>query len=364
MIETTFTNSSGSTIYKMNNYSSIININDNHVAFPQKLFHILMTDTQGIIEWLPNGKSFRIYDNARFSNKIIPQYFKQSKLASFQRQLNLYGFRRILKGEEQGAYFHSQFMRDRPDLVADIKRIACKSTHESFYDANQANRMAQHMTAPIKSSSHTLPSINTEGTTASTSSPLASPQNGSQDKLPVGSMSKLTQRFGYASSGSKNISGVGDVPYAPYKTTRSVDKYSYEAYKARHVKGSDCKFVGSAIDNSRAQVWGVDSETREINSSMDEEEQQSKKLKKELELANNSEYSALYELFSNEIDLENYHSEYDVLMNEDMMTTVSAQDAEAGHQLDMKSILSEESFITSIRPLMSKVLSSCSLSSC
>lgn len=50
-----------------------------------------------------------------------------TKITSFQRQLNLYGFRRISKGPDQGAYFHSKFQRNRKDLLADIKRLAGKA---------------------------------------------------------------------------------------------------------------------------------------------------------------------------------------------------------------------------------------------
>ncbi len=49
-----------------------------------------------------------------------------TKITSFQRQLNLYGFRRILKGEDQGAYIHPLFQRGRPDLIHEIKRISSK----------------------------------------------------------------------------------------------------------------------------------------------------------------------------------------------------------------------------------------------
>ena len=47
-----------------------------------------------------------------------------TKMTSFQRQLNLYGFRRVIKGEEQGCYFHPQFHRDHPELISDIRRVS------------------------------------------------------------------------------------------------------------------------------------------------------------------------------------------------------------------------------------------------
>ena len=49
-------------------------------------------------------------------------------MASFQRQLNLYGFRRLTKGEDQGAYFHPKFQRNRKDLLSEIHRLPGKGT--------------------------------------------------------------------------------------------------------------------------------------------------------------------------------------------------------------------------------------------
>jgi hypothetical protein len=51
-----------------------------------------------------------------------------SKLTSFQRQLNLYGFRRVTKGEDQGAYYHQRFQRGRADSVAEIRRLRGRHT--------------------------------------------------------------------------------------------------------------------------------------------------------------------------------------------------------------------------------------------
>ena len=56
------------------------------------------------------------------------RYFKQSKLTSFQRQVNLYGFRRLTAGPDRGAYYHEYFLRGRSDLLKTLVRIRIKGT--------------------------------------------------------------------------------------------------------------------------------------------------------------------------------------------------------------------------------------------
>lgn len=48
-------------------------------------------------------------------------------MTSFQRQLSLYGFKRVLNGPDAGAYYHPEFIRDDPEKAKDIKRIAVMS---------------------------------------------------------------------------------------------------------------------------------------------------------------------------------------------------------------------------------------------
>jgi len=45
--------------------------------------------------WVHGGKSFVILDPKRFSETVLPKYFKHNKLTSFVRQLNLYGFHKM-----------------------------------------------------------------------------------------------------------------------------------------------------------------------------------------------------------------------------------------------------------------------------
>ena len=56
----------------------------------------------------------------------MPQYFNQGKFASFQRQLNLYGFKRLTRGPDTGSYYNELFLKGRPFLAQDIQRTKVK----------------------------------------------------------------------------------------------------------------------------------------------------------------------------------------------------------------------------------------------
>ena len=66
--------------------------------FPAKLYDMLeAVDTLGLshaVSWLPHGRSFQVKDPTQFMDLVVPQFFKATKYRSFQRQLNLWGFRR------------------------------------------------------------------------------------------------------------------------------------------------------------------------------------------------------------------------------------------------------------------------------
>jgi hypothetical protein len=98
--------------------------------FPEKLHRMVDTvEREGLSEvvgFFSHGRAFAIHKQKRFINDIMPRFFRQSKLTSFQRQLNLYGFRRLSQGQDNGGYYHELFLKGRPGLCVNMKRVKVK----------------------------------------------------------------------------------------------------------------------------------------------------------------------------------------------------------------------------------------------
>jgi hypothetical protein len=102
------------------------------VAFPLKLHAMLdQIERDGlghIISWQPHGRCFVIHKPQEFVERVIQKYFRQTKLTSFQRQLNLYGFQRLTKGPDNTGYYHELFLRGKTFLCKHMQRIKVKGT--------------------------------------------------------------------------------------------------------------------------------------------------------------------------------------------------------------------------------------------
>jgi hypothetical protein len=72
--------------------------------FPIRLHKMLdkmEADGHGdVISWQPHGRCF-VVRKAKEFKELLPTYFKLSKMSSFQRQLNLYGFQRLTRGRDK-----------------------------------------------------------------------------------------------------------------------------------------------------------------------------------------------------------------------------------------------------------------------
>lgn len=98
--------------------------------FPWKLHRMLTEiekgglDLEQIVSWQPHGRCFCIRDKRAFIDTVMPKYFYQLKYVSFQRQLNLYGFKKVYgQGPDKGAYYHEMFLRGLTEMAGSIQRV-------------------------------------------------------------------------------------------------------------------------------------------------------------------------------------------------------------------------------------------------
>jgi hypothetical protein len=102
------------------------------VPFPLKLHEMLdQIEADGladVISWQPHGRCFVVHEPKSFSDSVMPTYFRQTKFASFQRQLNLYGFSRLTSGRDKGGYYHELFLKGKRFLCHRIVRLKIKGT--------------------------------------------------------------------------------------------------------------------------------------------------------------------------------------------------------------------------------------------
>jgi HSF-type DNA-binding len=115
--------------------------------FPIKLHAMLeqaeCTGFTDVIRFQPHGRAFKVCDKKRFTIEILPCYFTHQKnFASFQRQLNIYGFLRMIKeGPDQDSYYHEFFLRGRQETSCLIRRnnIVTSSMRRSFDASTEPN---------------------------------------------------------------------------------------------------------------------------------------------------------------------------------------------------------------------------------
>jgi hypothetical protein len=105
------------------------------IAFPfPSVLHAMLeqTDKEGfsdVVSWQPHGRAFTVHSQTRFVKEVMPLFFRQTRFASFQRQLSLYGFLRLTRrGPDHGAYYHELFIRGRPDMCHLMQRTRVKGS--------------------------------------------------------------------------------------------------------------------------------------------------------------------------------------------------------------------------------------------
>jgi len=151
--------------------------------FPLKLHEMLETAERegftGVVSWQPHGRAFLVHNPRVFVDVIMPKYFRQTKFTSFQRQLNLYEFRRLTVRPDTGAYYHELFVRGKKFLCHKMRRIKIKGLqYKDLKTSEEPNLYQMDPLPPL--SVEKQAEISAEAISFSTSSSLAIDQHSSQ----------------------------------------------------------------------------------------------------------------------------------------------------------------------------------------
>ncbi|EHB00052.1 Heat shock factor protein 3 [Heterocephalus glaber] len=119
-------------------------------SFLVKLWAIVdNTDLDNVIRWSENGQSFCIINEQIFAKTVLPKYFKHSNIASFTRQLNIYGFRKVIglalekTGPNASAveFQHPLFKKGGKSFLENIKRKVPSEKMQHVKISNEMHRM-------------------------------------------------------------------------------------------------------------------------------------------------------------------------------------------------------------------------------
>lgn len=143
--------------------------------FPERL-HRLLSEVEAaglsdIVSFTEDGQAFKIHKPDEFFRKIVNVYFKQTRLSSFKRQLNLCkhsswlcrmyhlaffishvsfsdGFELIDHGKFKGGYYHEMFMRGEPGLARQIRRVDSKYGDHNKHNEKKAKKARYASSTP------------------------------------------------------------------------------------------------------------------------------------------------------------------------------------------------------------------------
>ncbi|KAI9483851.1 MAG: HSF-type DNA-binding-domain-containing protein [Benjaminiella poitrasii] len=121
-------------------------------TFVHKLYNMVVdSHYQHLISWAYTGSSFIVCNIMEFSRDVLPKHFKHNNFSSFVRQLNMYGFHKVNKSprghrtlaENQiWEFSHPKFLRNRPDLLDDIKRKSMEADNARRENNDLQNHIA------------------------------------------------------------------------------------------------------------------------------------------------------------------------------------------------------------------------------
>ena len=83
-------------------WKMVDNPDTGNTRFMFSIIFISHITLDSLISWTEGGNSFIIKNQSEFTKSMLPYYYKHSNMASFVRQLNMYGFHKVMSVESGG----------------------------------------------------------------------------------------------------------------------------------------------------------------------------------------------------------------------------------------------------------------------
>ncbi|KAL9284264.1 Heat stress transcription factor B-2a [Arabidopsis thaliana] len=118
--------------------------------FLTKTFNLVEDSSiDDVISWNEDGSSFIVWNPTDFAKDLLPKHFKHNNFSSFVRQLNTYGFKKVVP--DRWEFSNDFFKRGEKRLLREIQRRKITTTHQTVVAPSSEQRNQTMVVSPSNS---------------------------------------------------------------------------------------------------------------------------------------------------------------------------------------------------------------------